>query len=157
MEQTHEVFMSEALALAKESAKNGTGPFGCVVVKDGVVIGRGHNQVTGIHDPTAHAEIQAIRDACKTIGSFSLEGATVYSSSYPCPMCLGALYWARPEKVLYSVDIAEAARVGFDDVFMYNEFKKENKDRTLVCEFLDMPDAHEALSIWEQHPNKIMY
>ena len=115
-------FMQEAIALSKQSLINGTGgPFGCVIVKDNVIVGRGNNQVTATNDPTAHAEIVAIRDACKNLNSFQLEGCEIYTSCEPCPMCLGAIYWARPAVIYYGNTRNDAKEIGFDDSMIYDE------------------------------------
>ena len=116
----HEEYMSEAVKAAlKGMSNNEGGPFGCVIVKDGEIIGRGNNKVTSTNDPTAHAEVTAIRDACKNLGSFQLDGCIVYTSCEPCPMCLGAIYWARPDKVYYGSNQEDAANIGFDDEFIH--------------------------------------
>jgi guanine deaminase len=114
--------MLRAIELAQEGVEtNAGGPFGCVVVKDGEIIGEGLNQVTSTNDPTAHAEVVAIRNACSKLGSFQLDGAVVYTSCEPCPMCLGAIYWARPERIFVACDRKDAAEAGFDDAFIYDE------------------------------------
>src|ERR1700753_3883105 len=111
-----EQFMQEAIKLSQSSLKhNDGGPFGCVIVKDDKIIGRGNNKVTSTNDPTAHAEIIAIRDACKNLGSFQLDGCEIYTSCEPCPMCLGAIYWARPKAIYYANNRKDAADIGFDD------------------------------------------
>jgi len=119
-------FMKMAIDLAKLSIEKGGGPFGCVIVKDNKVVGKGHNRVTLNNDPTAHAEIMAIRDACKNLGTFQLEGCEVYTSCYPCPMCIGAIYWARPSIIYYGATHVDAHDAGFDDKFIYNELKKQD-------------------------------
>ena len=117
---THEEFMSEAVKAALKGMNNNEGgPFGCIVVKDGKIIGKGNNKVTSTNDPTAHAEVTAIRDACKNVGSFQLDGCIIYTSCEPCPMCLGAIYWARPDKVFYGSNQQDAANIGFDDEVIY--------------------------------------
>ena len=109
-------FMTRAIELAKNGVEaNAGGPFGCVVVKNGEIVGEGNNRVTSTNDPTAHAEIIAIRNACKRLDSFQLDGCTIYTSCEPCPMCLGAIYWARPERVFYACTRRDAANIGFDD------------------------------------------
>ena len=116
MLNTNEEFMSEAVQAAlKGMGNNEGGPFGCIVVKDGEIIGRGNNKVTSTNDPTAHAEITAIRDACRHLNDFQLEDCIIYTSCEPCPMCLGAIYWARPKKVYYGSNQQDAADIGFDD------------------------------------------
>lgn len=122
MKDCDKKLMRRAIELAAEGMKtNAGGPFGCIIVKDGVVISEGFNRVTSQNDPTAHAEVVAIRAACKVLGSFQLEGCTVYTSCEPCPMCLGAIYWARPDKVFYGCSREDAAAIEFDDQFIYNE------------------------------------
>ena len=119
----HENFMNEAVKAALQGMENNEGgPFGCIVVKDGEIIGRGNNKVTSTNDPTAHAEVTAIRDACKNIGSFQLDGCIIYTSCEPCPMCLGAIYWARPDKVYFGSNQQDAANIGFDDAFFTKKF-----------------------------------
>jgi guanine deaminase len=122
MIEQDKIFMREAIAASLEGMKNGEGgPFGCVIVKDGAVIGRGNNRVTSTNDPTAHAEVVAIRDACRNLGSFQLDGCVIYTSCEPCPMCLGAIYWARPERIVYACTRQDAAAIDFDDAFLYKE------------------------------------
>jgi tRNA(Arg) A34 adenosine deaminase TadA len=119
-------FLDRAVELSRQGIEQQAGgPFGCVIVKNGVIIGEGNNQVTVTNDPTAHAEVVAIRNACKTLGSFQLEGCDVYTSCEPCPMCLGAIYWARPERVIYANTKTDAAAIDFDDQFIYDEIKKK--------------------------------
>lgn len=112
-------FIRRAIALAEVSIEAGGGPFGAVVVHQGTVIGEGNNQVTASHDPTAHAEVEAIRNACKKLGGFSLENCTIYTSCEPCPMCLGTIYWARLDRIVYANDRHDAAAIGFDDRHIY--------------------------------------
>ncbi len=115
--------MQRAVALAHENIRSGGGPFAAVVVKDGRVVAEGVNRVTATNDPTAHAEVVAIREACKVLGTFQLTGCDLYTSCEPCPMCLGAIYWARPQRVFYAGTAADAAVGGFDDAFIYDELK----------------------------------
>src|ERR1700753_3050247 len=125
-------FMQQAIRLATENVTSGRGgPFGAVVVKDGKVIATGANQVTAVNDPTAHAEVTAIRNACKALGTFQLEGCDVYTSCEPCPMCLAALYWSRCRAIYYGNSAADAAKVGFDDSRLYEEVKKPLSERTI--------------------------
>ena len=130
-------FMKEAIALAKQNLKlkNG-GPFGAVVVKDGKIIGRGVNSVTSQNDPTAHAEVNAIREACTIINSFQLDDCEIYSSCEPCPMCLGAIYWARPKKFYYAATREDAAKAGFDDSEIYREIQLPIQSRKIPSEQL---------------------
>jgi guanine deaminase len=119
-----EHFMHRAIALAIENVQSGRGgPFAALVVKDGQVIAEGTNRVTSANDPTAHAEIVAIREACRTLGDFQLHGCDLYTTCEPCPMCLGAIYWARPARILYAATAADAANAGFDDAFIYEEVR----------------------------------
>src|ERR1700712_2774359 len=116
-------FMLEAIALSKNGiTQNHGGPFGCVIVKDDVIVGRGNNKVTSTNDPTAHAEVVAIRDACKNLNTFQLDDCEIYTSCEPCPMCLGAIYWARPKVIYYANNREDAAAIGFDDSMIYEEF-----------------------------------
>ncbi len=121
-----EKFMEAAIALAEKGIENDEGgPFGCVIVKDDKIIGRGNNKVTSTNDPTAHAEIIAIREACKHLNSFQLEDCEIYTSCEPCPMCLGAIYWARPKVIYYGNTRKDAAKIGFDDSMIYDEISSE--------------------------------
>ncbi len=143
--------MSEAIKAAVKGLKNNDGgPFGCIIVKDGNIVGLGNNKVTSTNDPTAHAEVIAIRDACKNLGTFQLDGCTVYTSCEPCPMCLGAIYWARPEKVFYGSNKIDAAAVGFDDEFIYQEIELPYKERNIPFEQVSRA---EALQLFEQWSN----
>src|ERR1700755_1901708 len=122
MNDDHIVFMRRAIELAQNGVDNNQGgPFGCVIAKDGRVVGEGCNEVTSTNDPTAHAEIMAIRDACRRLGDYQLTDCDVYTSCEPCPMCLGALYWARPNRIVYAAGREDAAEAGFDDAFIYKE------------------------------------
>lgn len=145
----HYKFMERAIALSIENVDSGRGgPFGAVVVKDGVIIAEGVNLVTATNDPTAHAEITAIRAACKQLSSFQLTDCTVYSSCEPCPMCLGALYWARPDAVYYANTRADAAAIGFDDSLIYDELALPDAQKTLVIKKIEHPDASIAFDRW---------
>src|SRR3984885_5062439 len=128
--QAHSEFMQQAIALAVENVTSGQGgPFGAVIVKDGKVIATGVNKVTATNDPTAHAEVTAIRSACEMLGTFQLDGCDVYTSCEPCPMCLAAIYWARCRAIYFGNTAADAAKVGFDDSFLYDEMKKPLSER----------------------------
>src|SRR5690242_12341666 len=130
MNDSHETFMRRAIELAQEGVdKNQGGPFGCVVVKDGRIVGEGCNQVTSTNDPSAHAEIVAMRDACRNLNTFQLNGCSIYTSCEPCPMCLGAIYWARPADVYFAGTRQDAAAAGFDDDMIYDEIEKPNEAR----------------------------
>lgn len=151
-------FMLEAIRLSREGMeRNDGGPFGCVIVKDGMIVGRGNNRVTSSNDPTAHAEVVAIREACQTLNSFQLDGCELYTSCEPCPMCLGAIYWARPEKVYYACTREDAARVGFDDDFIYAELQKELRDRSIPVQQLMREDALLVFQDWMLKADKIKY
>jgi tRNA(Arg) A34 adenosine deaminase TadA len=151
-------FMERAIELARIGvAENAGGPFGCVVVKNGEIIGEGNNRVTSTNDPTAHAEVIAIREACKSLNSFQLDGCIIYTSCEPCPMCLGAIYWARPEKVFYAGTREDAAAAGFDDDFIYKELEKNNGERDLVLTNLMRDDALVIFGQWSAKSDKIEY
>jgi tRNA(Arg) A34 adenosine deaminase TadA len=151
-------FMKEAVNLAKENLKlkNG-GPFGAIVVRDGKIIGRGVNTVTTQNDPTAHAEINAIRDACHFLGHFQLEDCDIYSSCEPCPMCLGAIYWARPRKLYFAATQNDAAMAGFDDSKIYREMELPLEARELNSEQLLQDEAVYVFNIWNKLENKTEY
>lgn len=151
-------FMEEAINLAKQNLKHKNGgPFGAVVVKDGKIIGRGVNTVTTQNDPTAHAEVNAIREACSTINSFQLEECEIYSSCEPCPMCLGAIYWARPKKFYYAATREDAARAGFDDSEIYREIQLPIQHRKIPSEQIMEPEANEVFITWVNLEQKIEY
>ena len=150
--------MSRAIELAQAGVdSNLGGPFGCVIAKDGVIVGEGNNQVTSSNDPTAHAEIVAIRQACQNLNSFQLDGCVVYTSCEPCPMCLGAIYWARPAKVFYACDRADAAEIGFDDDHIYREIARSNLARELPLQPLMREEALDVFRSWAAKPDKIEY
>jgi len=153
-----ELFMREAIRLAHQGMMAGKGgPFGAVVVKDGQVIGRGYNKVTSENDPTAHAEMVAIRQACRHLDSFQLTGCTVYASCAPCPMCLGALYWARPDRVVYAADAQAAANAGFDDLHIYEELARPAEARRLPMEQLMASEADRLFVEWRNKTDKVEY
>ena len=149
--------MREAVELSIESVRKGTGPFGAVVVKDGRVIGRGHNQVASDNDPTAHAEVVAIREAARNLGDFSLEGCEMYASCEPCPMCLAAAYWARLDRVYFANTTEDAAEIGFDDQAIYREVAKPAKARNLPVLHLEHPLAKQAFEEWSALEEKVEY
>jgi tRNA(Arg) A34 adenosine deaminase TadA len=157
MRSLEEFFMREAIRLASESVQSGGGPFGAVIVRDGEVIGTGINRVTATNDPTAHAEIQAIRTACQAVGDFRLNGCALYVSCMPCPMCMAAIYWARIERVFYAADARDAERVGFDDLFIAEELAKPVHGRKLPVRQLLREESLVALCLWQESPNKIEY
>ncbi len=145
---SHADWLSRAVRLAADSVGAGGGPFGALVVRDDEIVGAGTNRVRERRDPTAHAEILAIRDACMKLGSHQLEGCVVYASSEPCPMCLGAIYWARPEAVYFANDRHEAAAAGFDDAFIYDELARRPAARHIRMQRVDIPDADEPFRLW---------
>jgi guanine deaminase len=151
-------FMQQAIALAVENVTSGRGgPFGAVIVKDGKVIATGVNQVTAMNDSTAHAEMTAIRNACKALGAFQLEGCDIYSSCEPCPMCLAAIYWARCRTIYYGCTAADAAKAGFDDAYLYEELKKPLGERALPVVNLCRDEAEKAFAAWKKSPMKVEY
>lgn len=150
--------MKRAIELAKMGVEmNLGGPFGCVVVKGDVIVGEGNNRVTSTNDPTAHAEMVAIREACKTLDAFQLDGCTIYTSCEPCPMCLGAIYWARPERVFYAGTREDAAAAGFDDELIYEEISKPNEERRQVMVNLLRREAQDAFAEWTAKADKTEY
>lgn len=152
MKKINAQFMAEAIKLAIENVKSGNGgPFGAVIVKNGEIVGRGINTVTTVKDPTAHAEINAIRDACKHLDSFQLDGCEIYTSCEPCPMCFGAIYWARPEKVFFAATKVDATEAGFDDSFIYQEIEKDGIGSRIP--FISIM-RNEALQIFVEWKNK---
>jgi guanine deaminase len=151
-------FMKQAIALATQNVTRGRGgPFGAVIVKDGKVIATGANCVTANNDPTAHAEVTAIRAACAALGSFSLEGCELYTSCEPCPMCMAATYWARCKAVFYGCVAADAAKAGFDDAFLYAELKKPLSERAMPMVNLCGEKAWAAFAAWIASPKKVEY
>ena len=153
----HEKHMSEAIKLSIDSVLSGGGPFGAVIVKNGEIVGQGSNRVTVDNDPTAHGEIVAIRDACKNLNSFQLDGCTLYTSAEPCPMCLGAIYWARPEAVYFGNTKEDAANIDFDDSFIYEEIPKALGDRSIPFHELMRKEAGEAFTLWREKTDKTLY
>jgi len=151
-------FMRRAIELAQSGVDNDQGgPFGCVVVKDGRIVGEGYNQVTSTNDPTAHAEIVAIRDACRRLKSFQLTDCTVYTSCEPCPMCLGAIYWARPAAIYFAGTREDAAAAGFDDELFYDELDRSNDERQLKLRPMLRDEAQKVFDNWNQKSNKVEY
>ena len=151
-------FMREAIRLSIENMRAGNGgPFGAVVVKDGKIIARGFNQVTSTNDPTAHAEVVAIRDACKNIDSFQLEDCEIYTSCEPCPMCLGAIYWANPKVIYYANTRTDAANIGFSDAMIYDEINKTLTDRIIPIKAIMRDEALEVFKEWQNKEDKIVY
>ncbi|NLB67144.1 MAG: nucleoside deaminase [Bacteroidales bacterium] len=157
MKSSEEKFMRLAIDLATENIKNGGGPFGAVIVKDGEVIATGCNRVTASNDPTAHAEVNAIRAACKALDTFILKGCEIYSSCEPCPMCLGAIYWAHLDKLYYAGNKHDAADAGFDDSFIYKELELTPEDRRLKTEVLLEKEALRVFESWKAQEDKVEY
>lgn len=150
--------MRQAIKLAEQGMREGKGgPFGAVVVKDGVVIGVGCNAVTSSNDPTAHAEMVAIREACQKLDSFELRGCQLYCSCEPCPMCLGAIYWAKPERVYFAATRHDAAAAHFDDSFIYDELLKPLETRTISFEHIGAPEAEKVFEEWLNKEGRIEY
>jgi tRNA(Arg) A34 adenosine deaminase TadA len=153
-----EEFLREAIRLSGEKMEAGAGgPFGAVVVKDGRIVARGWNRVTSTNDPTAHAEITAIREACRVLGSFSLEGCEIYVNCEPCPMCLAAIYWARLERIHFAADRHDAARIGFDDERFYRELALPPEQRSAPADQALREEALPALEAWAQKPDRVDY
>lgn len=152
-----ERFMRQAVELACRSVEQGGGPFGAVIVRDGEVVATGSNKVVPACDPTAHAEVTAIRAAAQALGTYDLSGCEIYTSCEPCPMCLGAIYWARIDRMYYGCDQRDAARAGFDDSFIYREIVLDPAQRRLASCRLLAPEAREAFRLWEMKPDKTEY
>jgi guanine deaminase len=151
-------FMARAIQLSIENVDSGRGgPFGAVVVKDGIMIGEAANQVTSTNDPTAHAEVLAIRAACRKLGTFDLEGCEIYTSCEPCPMCLGAIYWARLARIYFANVKADASKIGFDDSLIYHEIAQPHSKRKIPMIQMMREEALAAFRAWENKANKIEY
>jgi guanine deaminase len=151
-------FMARAIQLSLDNVLSGQGgPFGAVVVKDGAIIAEGVNRVTAINDPTAHAEVVAIREACGKLGVFDLKDCEIYTSCEPCPMCLGAIYWARIARIYFGNLAADASKIGFDDSFIYHEFGKPFPLRSIPMVQMMREEALAAFRAWQAKPNKIPY
>mgnify|MGYP002778546758 CR=1 FL=1 len=158
MQDSDAEFMRHAIALSKRGMEAGAGgPFGAVVVMEGRIVGEGWNAVTSTNDPTAHAEVVAIRRACAALGRFDLRGATLYTSCEPCPMCLAAAYWARVDAVLYANDRVDAAAIGFDDGWIYDEVPKAVEARTMPMRRLLAAEAREVFRAWEAKADRVAY
>jgi tRNA(Arg) A34 adenosine deaminase TadA len=156
--QANPEFLRRAIALATRNVVSGAGgPFGALIVRDGLVVGEGANSVTASHDPTAHAEVNAIRAASRALQTFTLSGCELYTSCQPCPMCLAAAYWARVDAVFYGANAADAARAGFDDAFLYDEFRKDQAARSLPTAQLLGDEAWASFAAWLASANKIDY
>ena len=158
MTNDEELFMQQAIAQSRLGMEAGYGgPFGCVIVKAGKIIAAGFNEVLSSNDPTAHAEMVTIRKACQHLQAFQLTGCELYTSCEPCPMCLGAIYWARPDKVYYANTKADAAAIGFDDHFIYDEIALPVELRKLLLQHLQLPQAKTVFEDWVKKENKSLY
>jgi len=155
--RTKEDFLREAIRVASDNVASGGGPFGAIVVRDGVVVARAANRVTANNDPTAHAEVEVIREACRALGTFQLEGCEIYSSSEPCPMCLGAVYWARPKAVYYANGREVALEAGFDDDHIYEEFFLAPEERRYPATCLEIDGADEPFRRWAAKADRVEY
>jgi guanine deaminase len=151
------LFMRRAIELSIENARKGGGPFGAVIVKNGGILAESCNLVTALNDPTAHAEINTIRDAARKLGTFDLSGCVIYSSCEPCPMCLGAIYWARIDRVVFANTASDAQNIGFDDCLIYKEISLPPQERNIEFRQLLREEALEAFKAWEESENKIEY
>ena len=150
-------FMLRAIELSIKSANGTGGPFGCVVVKDNMIVAEGSNKVTFSNDPTAHAEIVAIRDACKKLNTFNLSGCDIYTSCEPCPMCLSAIYWSHINNIYYANTREDAKKINFDDSMIYSEFSKKIEDRKIPIKQILRDEALKAFEIWDKKTDKIEY
>ena len=150
-------FMLRAIELSINSAHNAGGPFGCVIVKNNKIIAEGSNKVTSSNDPTAHAEIVAIRDACQKLNTFNLSGSDLYSSCEPCPMCLSAIYWSHIDNIFYANTREDAKKINFDDSFIYSEFSKKIEDRKIPIKQMLRDEALKAFELWNKKTDKIEY
>ncbi len=157
MDTEHERYMKEAIELSRQSVASGGGPFGTVIVSNGGVIARGVSRVTVWNDPTAHGEIVAIREACKHLNSFQLDDCIIYTNSEPCPMCLGAIYWARPQAVYFANSKEDAAAIGFDDAFISKEIDLPNDQRTIPSSQIMRDSALEVFKLWSTKADKVEY
>ena len=154
---TKNEFMLRAIELSISSAKDTGGPFGCVMVKDDKIIAEGSNKVTFSNDPTAHAEIVAIREACKKLNTFNLSGCDLYASCEPCPMCLSAIYWSHVDNIFYANSREDAKKINFDDSLIYSEISKKNEDRKIPIKQMLRDEALKAFEIWNKKTDKIEY
>jgi guanine deaminase len=151
-------FILEAIQLSRNGMLNNDGgPFGCVVVRGDEIVGRGNNRVTSTNDPTAHAEVVAIRDACKNLHTFQLDDCEIYTSCEPCPMCMGAIYWARPKKVYYANTRVDAAAIGFDDSLIYDELVLPLEQRKIAIECIGRDEAIKVFEDWSKKSDKVEY
>lgn len=150
-------FMARAIELSERNVENGGGPFGAVIVRDGSIVAEGVNRVTALNDPTAHAEVSAIRKACAELGTFKLDGCTIYTSCEPCPMCLSAIYWAGIRKIYFANTREDAKRIGFDDSFIYDQIPLAPSRRTVPSEEMMRAEALQAFRLWERKEDKVEY
>ena len=150
-------FMLRAIELSIKSAKGIGGPFGCVVVQDNMIVAEGSKKVTFSNDPTAHAEIVAIRDACKKLNTFNLSGCDIYASCEPCPMCLSAIYWSHIDNIYYANTRDDAKKINFDDSMIYSEFSKKIEDRRIPIKQMLREEALKAFDIWDKKTDKVEY
>ena len=157
MNKNHEEFMREAIRLSIQNVDENGGPFGAVIVKNGEIIATGVNRVTSNNDPTAHAEVNAIREASKKLGTFDLQGCEIYSSCEPCPMCLGAIYWARLDKLYFANTKQDAKEIDFDDSFIYEELELSIENRKIPTTQILREEALEAFNRWRDKTDKIEY
>lgn len=149
--------MRKAIGLSIENIANGGGPFGAVIARDGEIIATGVNRVTSEHDPTSHAEVNAIRNACRKLNTYDLSGCEIYTSCQPCPMCLGAIYWAHIDKIYYGNTKTDAKEIGFDDSFIYDELALPDNLRRLPAEIMLSDEAIRAFRLWDESESKIRY
>jgi tRNA(Arg) A34 adenosine deaminase TadA len=158
MTEREQRFMQMAIDLARQGMNNGVGgPFGCVIVKDDTVVGKGSNSVSSLNDPTAHAEVVAIRDACRQLQTFQLTDCEIYTSCEPCPMCMGAIYWARPKKVFFAATRFDAADAGFDDSLIYKELTCSIEERKISMEHINREAAVKVFEEWMAKEDKTVY
>ena len=150
-------FLKQAIDLAADNVARGGGPFAALVVKDGIVIATGANQVTRVNDPTAHAEVVAIREACRVLGDFQLAGCEIYTSCEPCPMCLGAIFWARPSRVFFAATHDDAAAAGFDDTFIYQQIEVPHAQRTIPMIHVVDEESVRPFQVWVSRADKTEY
>ena len=154
---TRKELMRKAIELSIENIASGGGPFGAVITRDGEIIATGVNRVTSEHDPTSHAEVNAIRTACRKLNTFDLAGCEIYTSCQPCPMCLGAIYWAHIDKIYYGNTKTDAKEIGFDDSFIYDELALPDSLRRLPAESMLSDEAIRAFRLWDESDSKIKY
>ena len=158
MDEQDKKFMSRAIELAQHGIDaNDGGPFGCIVVRNGEIIAEGNNRVTSTNDPTAHAEVVAIRNACQKLGTFQLDNCVIYTSCEPCPMCLGAIYWARPKQIFYACTREDAARIGFDDQFIYDEIERPINERIIETKSILREEGVKVFENWANKLDKTKY